>query len=93
LGGTDIAGSKLKSIKSWNKNGNGTNTSGFSGLAGGSNTFPSFIGIGEYCVWWSTSKDAENGCPLVYGLNYLDDKVWSGCAYNYGGFYVRCLKD
>jgi uncharacterized protein (TIGR02145 family) len=95
LGGKDIAGSKLKSTKSWSKNGNGKNSSGFSGLAGGYNAVTNIsMGIGEYSVWMSSSKDTTGiGCPLVYGLNYLDDKVWIGCGYNCGGLYVRCVKD
>lgn len=35
FGGTDKAGEALKSVKSWNEDGNGTNSSGFSALAGG----------------------------------------------------------
>ncbi|MCE7062332.1 FISUMP domain-containing protein [Dyadobacter sp. CY343] len=35
FGGTDMAGEALKSVKGWNEDGNGTNSSGFDAPAGG----------------------------------------------------------
>jgi len=57
LGGIEKAGAKMKSKQGWAKNGNGTNSSGFSGLPGGFRHFDgSFNYIGLYGHWWSSAE-------------------------------------
>ena len=93
LGGDNLAGIKMKSTTGWNDNGNGTKSSGFSGLPGGcrysSGYFPS---VGEYGYWWSASED--DGSDAWYrGLasySSLLDRVNSS---EYFGFSVRCVED
>ncbi len=99
LGGEGKAGIKMKSNKSWNYGGNGTNNSGFAALPGGwrgdieqvSNTFAEFGTVG---VFWSASPYNGNDDDFAYMLRsdlskidklYYDSK-WIG-------FSVRCLKD
>jgi len=51
------AGAKMKSKTGWNENGNGTNSSGFSGLPGGGrNDGGAVNGIGHVGYWWSSSE-------------------------------------
>jgi uncharacterized protein (TIGR02145 family) len=93
------AGPKLKS--KGNENGNGTNSSGFSGILGGYRQGESlyeeigtFGNLGQYSYFWSSSmssdtpKEARSICISYEG----SDVFW----YNYGkskGHSVRCIKD
>jgi uncharacterized protein (TIGR02145 family) len=93
LGGDIEAGNRMKSDFDWDYDGNGNNSSGFSGLPGGfcfNNGFS--INIGNNGVWWSSSQYNESNainCDL-YSINSQFFKR----NYNKGfGFSVRCLKD
>ncbi|MFM7668530.1 MAG: fibrobacter succinogenes major paralogous domain-containing protein, partial [Bacteroidota bacterium] len=91
LGGTDAAGTKMKSISGWEENGNGTNESGFSGLPGGYRTsYGSFRIIGQEGRWWSSTENEANIAWAHY-LNY--DYVYSNLDYKRFGYSVRCLRD
>ncbi|MFN9494920.1 MAG: FISUMP domain-containing protein, partial [Bacteroidota bacterium] len=52
------AGTKLKASYGWYEGGNGTNSSGFSGLPGGfrDDTTGSFINVGNGDYWWSSTE-------------------------------------
>jgi uncharacterized protein (TIGR02145 family) len=92
----NIAGGKMKRAgrQYWNSPNEGaTNSSGFSGVPGGSRYYngPS-NGMGEYGVWWSSTE-------------YSSSNVWTRQLYNYevnvsrpnfsksAGFSVRCVRD
>jgi len=87
-------GKKMKSTSGYDYDGNGTNTSGFSGFPGGDRdpegTFY-FIGSGGY--WWSSTEfntDKAWARCLIYSL--VDGtKVYNG--FKGKGYSVRCLKD
>jgi uncharacterized protein (TIGR02145 family) len=90
--GTD-AGTKLKSISTWSFSGNGTNSSGFNGVANGdrSNTGV-FTNLGISGSMWTnteTSLDSAWVRYLYFGFNTLTAapqlKKW--------GMAVRCIKD
>lgn len=94
LGGTDVAGKKMKSKKGWAENGNGTNESGFSGSP--CNGYRAYFGGGfapdkwSGTYWYSTSG-------TTYQLHYsrddvIVDKVRSEASYVYG-YTIRCIKD
>ena len=92
LGGGKEAGVKMKSIHGWAEEGNGTNSSGFSGLPGGFRFYyGSFDGIGNLGYWWSSG--ALNawgwGRYLGYGSGDVDRNGDDGKD----GFSVRCLRD
>lgn len=73
FGGMDKAGEALKSIKSWNEDGNGTNSSGFDALAGGiRRPDGSYMFQGTLGYFWTST------------LINSDDKVW-GWNFHYGG--------
>lgn len=95
LGGTEIAGKKMKSKSGWYQNGNGTNEFEFSGLP--SSVRGSDIGlfgtIGLNAYWWS-SKEENAKQAWALGLNcYYDDVSFFGFGDKSYGFSVRCLKD
>jgi uncharacterized protein (TIGR02145 family) len=91
LGGESVAGKKLKSTNLWSafdeKNGNGTNESGFSGLPGGGCLFKgTFFDIGQFAYWWNSSE-------LTHGLSNSDDSINNGFNSDpSAGYSVRCIK-
>ena len=93
LGGKDVAGKKMKSTTGWNDNGNGSNSSGFSGLPGGQcYFFGNFFYVGNYGYWWSASEYDEGG---AWYRRFYDGNS-SLFRHNDGkfhGFSVRCVKD
>jgi uncharacterized protein (TIGR02145 family) len=96
LGGTSIAGGKMKEVGTthWNApNTNATNISGFKGLPGGNRgNDGNHYFINGYGNWWSSTLHTTNhpwSRALAYnnaivGINDLDS--------NYG-FSIRCVKD
>jgi uncharacterized protein (TIGR02145 family) len=91
--GTD-QGKKMKSRTGWNDNGNGTNRSGFNGLAGGYRygVDGSFNDLGAVSYWWTSSKNSSN-LGLYRRLDYNQTKVYVEGVKLQAGKYVRCVKD
>jgi uncharacterized protein (TIGR02145 family) len=98
VGGSSTAGKHLKATSGWNRGGNGEDTYGFSALPGGclkfSGDISSFIGVGNYGYWWSSSEYGNAGYFAYYRymvFNYDD------AYYEVNGksdlFSVRCVKD
>ena len=93
LGGIEKAGAKMKSKNGWFNDGNGTNSSGFSGFPGGGrNLLGNFYDIGKSGIWWTSTEST-----WYYGsyirLHYEYGKVFrDGYGKSYG-FSVRCIKD
>jgi uncharacterized protein (TIGR02145 family) len=91
LGGTNSAGAKMKNTSGWVE-GNGTNSSGFTGLPSGGRTgYGGFVRMGGYGRWWSSTRNGNSATLLM--LHYF-----SGSISKYGfdvrcGYSVRCLKD
>ena len=93
LGGAGVAGGKMKSSSSDSPSWDGDNTSGFSGLPGGSRySNGSFNDVGNIGYWWSSSPSYDyadyfyvNAATINFNLS------------NYGnqrnGFSVRCVQD
>jgi uncharacterized protein (TIGR02145 family) len=94
LGGEDLAGQKMKSTTGWSNNGQGTNSSGFNGLPGGSRIEGgNFLGITEGGSWWSSSEESE-GYAWNRHLEYYDETMVNRNTFNnYDGLSVRCIKD
>ena len=92
LGGTSVAGLQMKTTQGWSNGGNGTNSSGFSGLPGGFRDWGGgFFSSQHYGGWWSSSL-SEYGA-LHYDLYGDQDGVDSHFSIPQGGFSVRCIKD
>jgi len=86
-------GKKMKSIIGWNKNGNGTNSSGFNALPGGyRNSSGSFYGLGNYGGWWSSTEYSGTGA-WYRSLFYNNGQVYRYYNLKTIGFSVRCLKN
>lgn len=90
LGGAEKAGAKMKSKEGWGDEGNGTNSSGFSGLPGA--TIGGIISFGKECYWWSSTEDRIDyavAARIGYPKNNL---VTSALDHKYG-ISVRCIRD
>ena len=93
LGGESVAGGQMKTTYGWYQAGNGTNSSGFSGLPGGSRNYVNgyFNGAGNFGDWWSSSPA---GSSAWYRALYYDfENVNRYSNYLRNGFSVRCVRD
>jgi uncharacterized protein (TIGR02145 family) len=94
LGGQEKAGAKMKSKEGWSDGGNGTNSSGFSGLPGGdrSSYNGTFYSIGKNGYWWSSSE-SYTFSAWDRRLFYYGGSADRGANNKTSGFSVRCLRD
>ena len=100
LGGSFIAGGKMKEsgTSHWSSpNNNATNSSGFTGLPGGERggTDGWFGNIGDYGFWWSsTESSSDNRYAYYYRLYFYDGNLthWNN-SFKKEGFSIRCIKD
>lgn len=90
--GTD-QGTQMKSTTGWNDGGNGSNSSGFSGLCGGYRygATGAFNALGILTYWWSSENNADQG--LYRRLDGNNSGIYRSVTAKRGGKYVRCLKD
>lgn len=89
LGGSELAGKRLKSNTGWVPGTSGNNISGFSALAGG--RFwgnEDFEWEGEMAYFWATHNNSVHGRFIDYAHN-----VGSISAGSSIGFSARCVKD
>ena len=97
LGGTSVAGGKMKQTGTarWRSPNTGaTNSSGFSGVPGGGrlNYVGTFYNMGYYGGWWSSTAYSDLnawGRRLDYDGAYVHRYYYSKSY----GFSVRCLRD
>jgi uncharacterized protein (TIGR02145 family) len=94
LGGSAVAGGKMKTTTGWNAPNTGANnSSGFTGLPG---DYRSFNGTYEavcYCgAWWSSSGFDSNHAWFRI-LNYDNSALDRTFNRRQNGFSVRCVKD
>ena len=91
--GTD-QGTQMKSSASDSPAWNGTNTSGFSGLAGGfRDSYGDFYNEGNYGYFWSASASANGTDAWNRSLFGGDTEVLRYNSYLRNGFSVRCVRD
>jgi len=91
LGGESAAGYAMKSTSGWNSGGNGSNSSGWTGLPGGYRSSGGFFSNGYGGHWWTASESGSNSWLRV--LDYTYANVY---RYNYTrnyGFSARCVRD
>ncbi len=84
-------GDKMKSTSGWNGNGNGTNSSGFTGLPGGFYG-TSYTNKGENGNWW-TSTEVSSSTAWQRGLNNLDNRILRFDPPKTFRLSVRCVKN
>lgn len=92
LGGAKEAGTKMKSISGWKKNGNGNNESGFSALPGGKRYIAGGFESFDQGYWWS-STESNTYMAWFRLIYYIDGEVITNQAYKDAGMYVRCIAD
>ena len=100
VGGSEMAGKKLKSSNGWEGNGNGTDEYGFSALSGGlgfsGGRFDGkFNSAGSSGIWWGMENGAKHRLVrIVRRMEFDKDSV-----YRYLGpwktnlYSVRCVQD
>ena len=97
LGGTDVAGGKLKEAGTshWiGSNTGATNSSGFTALPGGFRaTNGTGDGIGVTGFWWSSTEYSTNNAWYLYGHTDISYAIISNNYNKSNGFSVRCLRD
>lgn len=86
-------GTKLKSTIDWSGDENGTNSVGFTALAGGfrsnSGTFFVFKWLG---YWWSATE-SDNSSAWFRSLSYNHSNIFRNISYKEDAYAVRCVKD
>jgi len=96
LGGTSVAGGKLKETGTthWaSPNTGATNETGFTALPGGSRSNNgTFYNIGNYGRWWSATEIHSNNA-WYWGMYYDSSNVSRKNYVEELGFSVRCLRD
>ena len=94
LGGEFVAGGQIKSNYGWNGGGNGTNSSGFSGLPGGyRDELGSFYYAGDFGYWWSSSPVPGSLLAWYRSLFNGHANVYRDYDIHFSGFSVRCVRD
>ena len=85
-------GLQMKTVYGWADDGNGTNSSGFTGLPGGARDSSGFYYLEEtYGLWWSSS--AEGSSSWFRSLEFDQSGVGRASSDPHYGGYVRCIKD
>ena len=94
FGGTDKAGTVMKSREGWDDNGNGTNSSGFDAPAGG--LFRPDLGrimfVGSLGYFW-TSSAVKEGRGWSWNFHYAQAKVFRFDGNDSAGHSVRLVRD
>ncbi len=97
LGGTTVAGGKLKETGTshWNSPNTGaTNESGFTALPGGYRDLSNgnYLDMGSYGYFWSSTAYNSDSAWYRY-LNYYNSNVLRYNYYKHYGFSIRCAGD
>ncbi len=91
LGGESIAGGEMKATYGWYNGGNGTNSSGFSGLPGDSRSDIGSGLAGFNGFWWSSSPDGSSA--WYRSMSTLYESIYRDNLNRFYGFSVRCVRD
>ena len=94
LGGSNIAGAKMKEVGTthWlSPNVGATNESGFTGLPGGG-WFNIFDGIGKGGYWWTATDFSTTGA-YYWWLSYNSVMSSWNSSVKRNGCSIRCIKD
>ena len=94
LGGSSVAGGKMKATTGWNSPNTGaTNSSGFTAFPGGyRDGNGSYSDIGVYGLWWSSSEN-DSASAWIRSLYYDYSGVIRNGTTKRSGYSVRCVRD
>ena len=85
-------GTQMKTTYGWYNGGNGTNSSGFSGLPGGFRFYDGYFYLaGGDGGWWSSSPDGSDAWSR--NLDSGNEDVYRNNNGRRYGFSVRCVRD
>lgn len=98
LGGEDLSGIQMKSEDGWKEGGamlgGGNNSSGFSGVPGGTRSYDgTFEDIGAKGFYWSSSRNESPNGAWYRLLSYDLVQTPRRSTNQLEGLSVRCLKD
>jgi len=97
LGGSSIAGGKMKEIgtEHWNSPNTGaTNSSSFTALPGGFKHYSSgYLYFGNVGMFWSSTENGTGGKSWYKAFNYESAGMGTGSSVHPSGLSVRCLKN
>ncbi len=94
LGGVSVSGYAMKSTSGWSCascDGNGSNSSGWTGLPGG-HRYPGGFGANGTAGWWWSASESGSYSWIRHLSNYNDD-VYRTNDTRYYGFSARCVRD
>ncbi len=91
VGGSSVAGGKLKTTSGWYNNGNGSDDFGFSARPAGVRYNNGNYGSNDACFWSSTEYYGESAYKMC--LYYSDNFALQDSGHKGSGFPIRCLKD
>jgi len=92
-GCSGCAGRLLKAKNGWNNDGNGEDKYEFSALPGGwGYDGGSFIYVGHYGDWWSTTEDDSDYAHIRFMVSNSESVTYMDMSKRYM-FSVRCLRD
>jgi uncharacterized protein (TIGR02145 family) len=96
LGGSSVAGGKMKEAGTLNwtiPNTGGNNNSGFAGLPGGvRNNDGTFYDVGNWGYWWSATENLTSFAWFLL-LFYNSGTIFRSNFLKQNGISVRCLRD
>jgi uncharacterized protein (TIGR02145 family) len=95
----DDQGSQMKSTTGWDYGGNGSNSSGFTGLPSGARWLDTgcFHNIEVFAGWWTTTESFDDNAVSRY-IYYNSGKIHRAADHvnfmgKQNGLSVRCIKD
>lgn len=93
LGGDEVAGDALKNTTGWSNGGNGSNSSGFFAMPGGSRRYDgNYNYFGSFGNWWTTTAD-DSTYAWARNMSSADDDVNHYSLNKTKGLSVRCLRN
>ncbi|MCF8370122.1 MAG: hypothetical protein K9H64_00780 [Bacteroidales bacterium] len=95
LGGSSVAGGKLKETGTshWaSPNTDATNSSGFTALPGGYYNTYSYSNLGSHEYWWSSTQNSSD-LAWYRNVNYDSGSVYQPNGTKNYRFAIRCIKD
>jgi len=98
LGGTSVAGGKLKEAGTshWmTPNTDADNSSGFTALPGGERDYTngSFSNLGNYGTWWTSTEAIDDLNALYRHMSYKYAMISGISGSKYYGYSIRCVKN
>jgi uncharacterized protein (TIGR02145 family) len=91
VGGSSVAGTKLKSTTGWSDDGNGDDSYGFAAFPAGQQYFGSFYDLGSNAYFWTATESSPSSA--YYRLFDTGASMDSNNNYKPSGYSVRLVKD